>query len=178
MTISKEEKIEIFENAISWVVVFAMFVYGAAKVIQFDGGAEVDKYVSEMTGMELMWAFYGYSKPFAIILGLLEITGGILILIRRTRVLGCLLTSTILINIILQDVFYQVNIGALIAAIIYQILIFIILWMNRIKLVESIKALIGRRKHNRYRKNLWRNLIIAFSLFALLRVAEYFITHW
>ena len=177
MTISKEERIQIFENAISWVVVFAMFIYGAAKVIQFDGGSEVDKFVSDMTGMELMWAFYGYSKPFVLVLGAVEITGGVLILIKRTRILGCLLTSTVLVNVILQDVFYEVNTGALIAAIIYQTLIFIILWMNRFKLIESFKVLVGGKLNHRHRKNFWRNLIIAFVLFVLLRVTEYYLTH-
>ncbi|MDG2147503.1 MAG: hypothetical protein P8K14_04720 [Flavobacteriaceae bacterium] len=69
MNLTKKDKIEIFENAISWIVVIAMFIYGGGKLIQFDGAAEIDKTVSEMTGMELMWAFYSYSKSFAITLG-------------------------------------------------------------------------------------------------------------
>jgi len=35
--------------------------------------------------MELMWAFYGYSKSFAITIGVIEIIGGILILIKNTN---------------------------------------------------------------------------------------------
>jgi heme/copper-type cytochrome/quinol oxidase subunit 2 len=66
MNFDKKDKLEIFENAISWIIVLAMFIYGGAKIIQFDGAAEIDKTVSELTGMELMWAFYGYSKSFAI----------------------------------------------------------------------------------------------------------------
>ena len=42
-----------------------MFIYGGGKLIQFDGAAKIDKTVLELTGMELMWAFYGYSKSFA-----------------------------------------------------------------------------------------------------------------
>ena len=70
MKFDRKDRVEIFENAISWIVVFAMFIYGGAKILQFDGASEIDKTVSEMTGMELMWAFYGYSKSYAIILGL------------------------------------------------------------------------------------------------------------
>ena len=101
MNLNKKDKIEILENAISWVVVLAMLVYGGAKLGQFDGAANIDKTVSELTGMELMWAFYGYSKAFALTIGIFEIIGGILILIKRTRIIGCLFTSTILVNIIL-----------------------------------------------------------------------------
>src|SRR5690606_27977531 len=108
MKLNKKDKIEIFENAISWVVVLAMLVYGGAKLVQFDGAAQIEKTVSELTGMELMWAFYGYSKAFAMTIGVFEIIGAILILIKRTRIIGCLFTSTILVNIILQDIFFEV----------------------------------------------------------------------
>ena len=83
MNFTKEDRIEIFENSISWLVVTAMFIYGLGKIIQFDGAVEVNKTVSEMTGMELMWAFYGYSKSFAITLGVFELIGGFLILIKK-----------------------------------------------------------------------------------------------
>ncbi len=36
MNFDEKDKIEIFENAISWIVVFAMFVYGAGKTVQFE----------------------------------------------------------------------------------------------------------------------------------------------
>ena len=55
MVLTKTDKIEIFENAISWIVVMAMLIYGGGKLIQFDGAVEIDKTISEMTGMELMW---------------------------------------------------------------------------------------------------------------------------
>jgi len=73
---------QILENAFSYIVVFAMCAYGVGKIIQFDGAIEANTTVSEMTGMQLMWAFYGYSKPFVITLGVLEITGGIFLYLR------------------------------------------------------------------------------------------------
>lgn len=177
MNLSKTEKFEIFENAISWIVVFAMFVYGAGKIMQFDGATAINKTISELTGMELMWAFYGYSKAFALTLGFLEITGGVLILIKKTRIIGCLFISTILINIILQDIFYEVNIGALIAAIIYQVLILIILWLNRERLIHSINSLIIPTPKRSSTRQWFVKLFIAFILFIILRVIEYFLTH-
>jgi len=146
MNFNKKDRIEILENAISWIVVLAMFIYGAGKLIQFNGAAEIDKGISELTGMELMWAFYGYSKSFAMTLGLFEIIGGILILTKRTRIIGCLFTSSILVNVILQDIYFGVHFGALRAALIYQILILIILWLNREKLIRGIKVLMESNK--------------------------------
>lgn len=176
MDLNKQDKIEIFENAISWIIVLAMFIYGGAKIIQFDGAAEIDKTVPELTGMELMWAFYGYSRSYGLTLGLLEITGGILILIRRTRLIGCLFTSTILINVIFQDIYFEVHIGALKAAILYQLLILIVLWLNRQRLIRAIKTLMESNKFKQTKKKFFIKLSIAFALFVVLRILEYYLT--
>jgi len=60
MKLKREDILIILENAFTYIVVFAMFAYGAGKIIQFNGAIEIDKSVSELTGMQLMWAFYGY----------------------------------------------------------------------------------------------------------------------
>ena len=176
MNFTKKDKIEIFENSISWVVVTAMFIYGLGKIIQFDGAVEVNKTVSEMTGMELMWAFYGYSKSFAITLGVFELIGGFLILIKKTRIIGCLITSTILVNVIFQDIYFGVHLGALKAAIFYQILILIILWLNKEKLIRGIKLLLEPNKFEQSKTKLFIKLLIAFGVFLILRILEYYIT--
>jgi len=176
MNLSKKDKIEIFENAISWIVVLAMFIYGGGKLIQFNGAAELDKTVAEMTGMELMWAFYGYSKSFAITLGIFEVLGGLLILIKRTRLIGCLFTSTILMNVILQDIFYGVHVGALKAAILYQVLILIILWMNKEKMMEAFKSLLSSKKIQQSKSKFFLKFLIAFGIFIVFRILEYYIT--
>jgi len=176
MILTKKDKIEIFENAISWIVVVAMFIYGGGKLIQFDGAAEIDKTISEMTGMELMWAFYGYSKSFAITLGVFELIGGFLILIKRTRIIGCLFTSTILVNVIFQDIYFGVHLGALKAAILYQLLLLIILSLNKEKLITSVKTLLRSDKTEQDKTKFFVKIIIAFGIFAGLRILEYFIT--
>lgn len=176
MKLDKKDKIEIFENAISWVVVLAMFIYGGAKIIQFEGAAEIDKTVSELSGMELMWAFYGYSQSFALTIGFFEIIGGILILIKTTRIIGCLFTSTILVNVILQDIYFEIHSGALKAAILYQLLILIILWLHKRKLIQGIKALLETHKINQTKTKFFVKLLIAFVLFIGLRIFEYYLT--
>jgi hypothetical protein len=176
MNLDKKDRIEIIENAISWIVVFAMFLYGGGKFLQFEGATEIDKTVSELTGMELMWAFYGYSKAFALTLGILEVTGGILILIKKTRLIGALFTSAILVNIILQDIYFGVHSGALKAAIIYQILILIILWLNKEKLINSIKTLLEFKKKDTSKSKLALKIGIAFILFLIFRFIEYYVT--
>lgn len=176
MTFNKKDKIEIFENAISWIVVLAMFIYGGSKSFQFEDSSLIDKIVSEMTGMELMWAFYGYSKPYALTLGIFEIIGGLLILIKKTRIIGCLFTTTILVNVIFQDIYYDVHLGALQAALLYQILILTILWLNKDKLIRAIKTLLQPKKIEQSKMKFLLKLVIAFILFMGLRITEYFVT--
>jgi hypothetical protein len=177
MNFDKKDKLDIFENAISWIIVFAMLVYGGGKLIQFEDAVDINKTVAEMTGMELMWAFYSFSKSFVITLGILEVIGGILILIKKTRLIGCLFTTGILLNVILQDIFFGVHLGALKAAILYQLLILIILWLNKEKMITSIKALLDSNNNNKQPKiKLFIKLLIAFGIFIILRVLEYYIT--
>lgn len=176
MNFFKKHKTEILENAFSYIVVLAMLAYGVGKLVQFNGAANTNLKVSEMTGMQLMWAFYGYSKPFVLTLGALEITGGILMFFKRTRLIGCLFVSTILINVILQDIFYGVNVGALRAAILYQILILSILFMNKNTIIGMWILL----TFNEQKKESWKNrlliLLISGFLFIIFRIAEYYIT--
>lgn len=172
--IEKNDIREVIEDSLSWVVVIAMYIYGFFKLVQFRGAAAIDTPVSQTTGLELMWAFYGYSKPYIIILGVLEILGGTLIFFKKTRVIGCLFTSAILINIILQDYFYDVP--ALRVAVLYQSILFIILWLHKDKLILGVHSLLNRGIQNESLKTKAYKWFIAFVLFAFFKFIEYLIT--
>lgn len=176
MKLSKTDNIEIIENSISWIIVFGMFLYGFGKTVQFDVSTEIKKTIPELSGQELMWAFYGYSKTYALIIGLLEIIGGVLILIKKTRLIGCLFISFILTNIIIQDILFSVVIGALKAAIFYQLMILIILCLNYKKVIESIKSILVFNKASDERNRKLLKYVIAFFIFIVLRIFEYFVT--
>lgn len=176
MTFSKNDQIEIIENAVTYIVVFAMLAYGIGKVVQFNHSAHVTSKVSDLTGMQLMWAFYGYSYPFVITLGVLEVLGGILMFFRKTRLIGCVFVSTILSNVILQDIYYDVNVGALKAAIVYQLCIFIIFWINIDKIKLALSTLTSYITIPQT-KSMWViKTGITICLFIVLRVIEYYVT--
>lgn len=134
---------EIMEWALVFATALSMFAYGIGKYWQFGIGREMDiqKTVSELSGMELMWAFYGYSDAYPIILGLLEILGAFLLLIPRTRLIGILLLSTILVNIIIQDIIYGVLWGALFSACVYQGMLLFICWFRKDQISRAFAAL-------------------------------------
>ncbi len=161
--VNKRRLQEHFEIACVVVVAFSMFAYGFGKWVQFNDGLSVPKKVSELTGQELMWAFYGYSKPFVLILGFLEILGAVLLFFKRTRVFACLFLTVILINVILQDIFYDVLKGALIAAIYYQILIALILYFNRVQVLAITKVLFCSEFSKQLNKRSIKNRLFSVS---------------
>jgi hypothetical protein len=167
----------ILETALTWLVVFALLVYGFGKIIQFQNIDTANKLVGELTGMELMWSFYAYSQTYVWILGAMEIFGGILLFFRRTRIWGCLFATTIFINVILQDIFYEVNLGALHACLIYQSCLVVILCLNRRQLIAGLKALLVKSKPHKKSIEHLSKWVFAFVLFAILRYLEYLVTH-
>lgn len=159
------------------VVSTAMYAYGFGKYVQFADPARTTGMIAGATGMELMWAFYGYSKPYALPLGVAEVTGATLLLVRRTRVIGGLLLAGILLNVIAQDIFFEVNRGALRAAIIYLTLVMVILWFNRATLIAATRAvLLGNRARQTWTE--WAAAVaLAVALAALVKAGEYVVTH-
>lgn len=169
------------ENGAAWSVALSLFVYGAIKPMQFGSTPEIlAKPIGELTGMQLMWAFYGYSMPFAVVVGILEVIAAVLLMFPRVRLLGCLLASVILTNIVLQDIFYGVNQGALIAAIIYQALVLLVMWLRRAQLAEALAALIRPKApaENKGRIFFLLQIAAAFIVFVLAKAIEYVVTHY
>lgn len=173
---SKRDLIGVIEFAFVLVVSSAMMIYGAAKYFQFGGDWPAEKTLGELSGMELMWAFYGYSTTYVVLLGVAEMLGGWLLLIRRTRVLGALLISAILANVIVQDIVYEVNQGALVAAIIYQLMTLSILGIHRDALRKGLQALCVRNTNQSFVRRVWLSLA-AIVLACGLKYVEYQLTH-
>jgi heme/copper-type cytochrome/quinol oxidase subunit 2 len=146
LTITKEEIFNIFEWISVLLVAAYMIIYGIAKPSQFGDISNYTEPINKLNPMELMWAFYSYSKTFALIIGFFEVLGAILLVIPKTRLIGGFLLTTILTNIILQDYFFKVLQGALANAIFYQLIILFVFYRHRYKLLNAFNALKGQFK--------------------------------
>ncbi len=134
----KEQLIEIIYWSILFFVSTSMFIYGVLKPFQFgDFSNSTPLNLSE--GHIRMWEFYGFTKAYPIILGLLEILGALSLLLNKTRMFGCILLTIILSNIILQDYFYEIS--ALSSAIVYQSLVFVVIIYDYKKFKQLIQVL-------------------------------------
>lgn len=68
-----------------------------------------DSLVNTLTGQELTWKYYGYSYGLSIIVGLFQIIGSILLLFRRTVLMGVITLLPVLFNIVLINIFYGIG---------------------------------------------------------------------
>ena len=91
---------------------FTMLRYGFGKVFRiqftFPHVFALHERVGDMSPMGLLWAFMGYSGPYTVFAGVLESLGAVLLLWRTTRVLGALVLATVLTNVAMLDLCYDV----------------------------------------------------------------------
>ncbi|TGN27258.1 hypothetical protein [Empedobacter tilapiae] len=154
----KQKLIYILYWAAIFTVSISMFVYGIIKPTQFTNmDNNINNHLPE--GHRLMWSFYSFTKGYPIIIGIFEVIGAITLLFRRTRIFGCLLLTSILVNIILQDYFYEIV--ALNSSIFYQVLIFVILIIDRERVIEIFSKLFELK--TKLKPN-WILIIISFIL--------------
>lgn len=102
-----------------WLHVYVRFAlsltmigYGAVKVIptQFPSPS-LDRLIQpfgDASPMGILWTFMGASAAYTIFAGLSEMLGGLLLLTRRTALLGALVSLGVLINIVLMNFCYDV----------------------------------------------------------------------
>ncbi|WP_282068305.1 hypothetical protein [Olleya namhaensis] len=142
MNLKKVFTLDILETSIRIWTAFFIFIYGMSKSTQFEGSKLVDISIKDATEFEMMWAFFGTTKEYPIIIGCLQIIGAILLVFRKTKLFGAILLTPIFINIILLDIFYKIHFGALLNALIYQSVFIFIIIQQRKRIVEVFKTLI------------------------------------
>ncbi len=92
----------------------ALLMYSGAKVFGTQlaySTITADTPISSLTGFELMWQFYGWSRPFVALIVAAQVTAAVLVVVPRTTRLGYLLTIALMGNIVAMDVFYGVSGG-------------------------------------------------------------------
>jgi len=86
--------------------------YGAFKVIPEQFGtpspSELLQPIGESSPMGLLWKFMGSSIPYVIFTGAAEVLGGLLLVARRTTLLGALVCIGVLSNVVMLNLSYDV----------------------------------------------------------------------
>ena len=107
------------EQAKQWIVTYmkyvlaiSMIIYGLAKVYEMQfpqpGLNRLGQSFGDSSPMGLLWTFMGHSRGYSIFTGMAEITGGVLLLFRRTQILGALISLGVMINVVALNFFFDV----------------------------------------------------------------------
>lgn len=113
-----------------YMAAFLVITYGFAKLngSQFTIlDSELDKPMGQVSGFWLTWYYFGYSKFYGNIIASAQVLGGVLLMSRRTTLLGSCLLLPVIANIILVDIFYAIDLGALLVAIFIEVALLLIL---------------------------------------------------
>ena len=122
-----------------WTIAFVILAYGFAKLTgaQFTIlDSELDKPMGHVSGFWLTWYFFGYSKIYEAFIALAQICGAILLTFRKTTLVGACILFPVVFNIVLVDIFYRIEPGALFTAIFVLFGVSILLIMHGQELVE------------------------------------------
>lgn len=103
---------KIFQIYIAYYLSFTLFVYGFAKVfyLQFTELSlfALTQSFGDSSPMGLLWKFMGYSEPYTVFVGLMEVFAGILLLFGKTRLLGAMTSLIILIQVFVLNLSFDV----------------------------------------------------------------------
>ncbi len=142
MNLKKIFTIDLLELSIRIWTSFFLIIYGIGKLNQFEGAKEMNVIISDANGAQMMWAFFGTTLTYPIIIGSLQIIGAILLIFNRTKLFSAVLLTPLFLNIIILDILYGIDRGALLNAIIYQSVFLFIIIQQRKRIVLIFKTLI------------------------------------
>jgi hypothetical protein len=140
----------LFQAIIRYWLVLEICNYAFAKILETQFGHDYfrnNSLTKDLSGFDLTWYYFGYSYTLSVIVALMQISGAILLLFHRTVLLGIVILLPIMVNIVLIDVFYGVQTGAIVNAVSFTLALLYLasLFWRDIKalLIKSLTTLSG-----------------------------------
>ncbi len=93
-------------------LIFFMFTYGFVKIIQlqfpYPSLTRMLEPLGNFSPMGLAWTYLGYSKGFNLFMGIMEISGGLLLIPRKTSTLGAFITMGVMMHVAVMNFMYDI----------------------------------------------------------------------
>jgi hypothetical protein len=135
-----------------------MFVYIVPYLIY-------DEKLGNLSGEWLTWHYFGFSYTFGLIVAVAQVGGSILLLFRKTRLLGAILLLPVLLNILFINIFYGLNAGATLQSVVLSLGLIYLFSLD----FKRILAFLFDAKDGLKNSNLWgrgvQNLIRFITIF-------------
>ena len=125
-------------SGIRYCLGFTIAAFGWKKFygLQFIVPAKISNMpMNQQSGEWLTWFYFGYSHAFGIIIATIQIVGGYLLLFKRTVLIGSIMLFSLLFNLTLINIFYQMNAGALLQSILLTIGVLYLILLDYKKLI-------------------------------------------
>ncbi|MFD1140951.1 hypothetical protein ACFQ4C_07520 [Larkinella insperata] len=132
------------QGIIRYWLALSLASYGFAKILktQFQTPEYLlDVPLGSVDGMSLTWYYFGYSYLLAVIIALFQIGGAVLLLYRRTTLLGAVILLPVMVNIVLINVFFQISPGAFFNSVVYSLALVFLILLHR----ERLKTVFWNR---------------------------------
>jgi hypothetical protein len=161
------------DYAIRIYLSISVFCYAIAKIlnIQFGGNQPyLNKKISELKGQDLVWAFYGHSQTYEVLIGVAELLAVFLLIYNRTKILGMFVLLPILLNIVFIDLFYEVS--ALNTVIYYSFLLLLLYFINYNAIYKILKTILFRESENHSKINVVNVFYIIIGVIVLFLISR------
>jgi hypothetical protein len=123
-----------FLVGLRFFLIAAMLLYGFVKVFQIQfqppSFTKLLQPLGEFSPMGLAWTYMGYSKGFGMFAGLMEISGGLLLIYRRTSTLGAFIIIGVMTQVAMMNLMFDIPVKIFS---IHLILIALVIFMTDIK---------------------------------------------
>ena len=109
------------QDGVAFLTGLCIAIFGWKKIfgMQFRTPLSVsDLPMSSLRGEALTWFYFGHSTVFGLIIAFLQVIGSLLLFFRRTRLFAIFILLPVMLNILLIDIFYQLNPGALLQSLV------------------------------------------------------------
>lgn len=133
------EMLSTFNVLIIFLVAFDLYSFGWQKIFHLQMVVPLgmlDLPFNSLDGETLTWAYFRRSYPFTVTIALAQMSGSILMLFKRTRLLGLIMLVPVLLNIILIDTYYHLHVWVLVHAIVLMSGIIYLLYQYKTMLIE------------------------------------------
>jgi hypothetical protein len=175
-----------FRAGISYYLAMQLFAYGFSKIFKWQFYLPepniLFSYLGEVPRDLLFWSSMGSSRPYTMFAGFVEVSIGFLLLFRRTRLIGGLLATGIMINVLMINLCFDISVKLYSAFLLLLSLIIVApetrrLWdffiWNKTSQIDLWEPVYANRKHMLYLSG--KTLVIFFILTDTL--AGYFIAN-
>jgi hypothetical protein len=156
-------------SIIRYSVAFNLCRFGWIKLfgLQFNVPESIaSQPMNQVSGEWLTWFYFGHSVTFGVIVAVIQIGGAYLLLFRRTLLLGSIILFSFMLNLMLINIFYDMNLGALLQSVILTIGVLFLLLLDFNRLLDFFLKAKSNLPTIHWSNDLIKNLI-RFSVIIL-----------